>query len=259
MMREIYVEDGSLERRPGIFMIGSPNVGKRTLLSRLLSADVPDTSDLSGGILCQGWTIQTKYYSADISIWTADLNKDFSFGALPISNDLAGLVMVFDMSDESSFIALKDWVASIDLEKFEILLCIGNKADLVPGHTAHVEYRRYLQKRGESTSDPHPDFWDYGIDEDEGCSLLGEEESSMEIRQSWLEWCIQHNIEYVEACASNADFDKCLSVDGDIQGVQRLYGALSAHMWPGMVMKTGETVSASLSVNKNEELCMCGS
>ena len=72
-----------------------------------------------------------------------------------------------------------------------------------------MEYRRYLQKRGESTSDPHPEFWDYGIDEAEGCSLLGEEEPSLEIRKSCLEWCIEHNIEYVEACASNADFDKC--------------------------------------------------
>lgn len=45
------------------------------------------------------WTIDTKYYSADISIWTADLNDDFLFDKLPISKQLAGLVMVFDMSD----------------------------------------------------------------------------------------------------------------------------------------------------------------
>jgi len=45
------------------------------------------------------WTIETKYYSADISVWTADLNEEFSFGTLPISKQLAGLVMVFDMSD----------------------------------------------------------------------------------------------------------------------------------------------------------------
>ena len=72
-----------------------------------------------------------------------------------------------------------------------------------------MEYRRYLHKHGESTSDSHPEFWDYGIDEAEGCSLSGEEEPSLEIRKSCLEWCIEHNIEYVEACASNADFDKC--------------------------------------------------
>ena len=34
-----------------------------------------------------------------------------------------------------------------------------------------------------------------------------------------------------------------LSVDGDSQGVERLYGALSAHMWPGMVLKSGNKIT----------------
>lgn len=34
-----------------------------------------------------------------------------------------------------------------------------------------------------------------------------------------------------------------LSVDGDSQGVERLLGALSAHMWPGMVLKSGDTIN----------------
>lgn len=251
MAEVVPTEDGSLETRPGILLIGAPNVGKRTILSRLLSIDIEDASDLSEGVLCQGWKIETKYYSANISIWTAHLSEDFSLGMLPISNQLAGLVMIFDMNDDSTFLALKDWVAKIDLGKFEILLCIGNKVDLVPGHSAHVEYRRFMQKRGESASDPHPEFWDYGINEEEGCSLLGDEDS-VGISKTCLEWCVDHNIEYVEACASDANFDKCLSTDGDIQGVQRLYGALSAHMWPGMILKSGEAVTTQSPITKEE-------
>lgn len=34
-----------------------------------------------------------------------------------------------------------------------------------------------------------------------------------------------------------------LSVDGDSQGVERLYGALSAHMWPGMILKSGDKIA----------------
>lgn len=34
-----------------------------------------------------------------------------------------------------------------------------------------------------------------------------------------------------------------LSVDGDSQGVERLYGALSAYMWPGMVLKSGDKIT----------------
>ncbi|KAH7664547.1 Small GTPase protein [Dioscorea alata] len=241
-----------LESRPGIILIGPPNAGKRTLLSRLLSVDIPETCDLSTGVLCHGWTIDTKYYSADLAIWTAHLQEGFSLGALPAVAQLSALVMVFDMSDESSFIALQNCVAGIDIQKFEILLCVGNKADLVPGHYAHAEYRRFLQKHGESSSDPHPEFLNYGIDETEGCSLLGGEEPVLEIRKSSLEWCCQNNVEFIEACASNAAFDKCLSVDGDMQGVERLYGALSAYMWPGMVLKSGNRINILSMVHKEE-------
>ena len=45
------------------------------------------------------WTIETKYYSADLSIWTANLGEEFSLGSLPHLNRLAALVMVFDMND----------------------------------------------------------------------------------------------------------------------------------------------------------------
>ncbi|CAM0903182.1 unnamed protein product [Alopecurus aequalis] len=243
---------GSLEARPGVLLVGAPGVGKRTILSRLLAAEIPDTHDLSSGVLCQGWKIDTKYYSADLSIWTAHLEEGFSLGSLPHLDQLAALIMVFDMNDESSFRALRKWVENSDIQRFEILLCIGNKTDLVPGHAAHVEYRRRMQRIGESSADPHPEYSDFGINEGEGCGLLSEEEPRIEIRHSTLQWCIEQNIEYIEACASNADFDKCLSVDGDSQGVERLFGALSAHMWPGMILKSGNKITTPYLIEKEE-------
>ncbi|XP_068653732.1 uncharacterized protein [Aristolochia californica] len=241
-----------LEDRPGVLVIGSCNVGKRTLLSRLVATDMSDASDSSSEVLCQGWTIDTKYYTADLAIWMVHLDEGFSLGSLRVMEQLAALVMVFDTSDLSSFTAIQDWVSRTDIERFEILLCIGNKADLLPGHFAHLAYRRKLQKRGESSSNPYPEYLDYGILESEGSILLGDEEPSWDFRTSCLEWCSQNNIEFVEACASNPDFDKCLSVDGDSQGVDRLYGALSAHMWPGMVLKSGNSVPNSASVKKED-------
>ncbi|KAL5707031.1 hypothetical protein ACHQM5_025130 [Ranunculus cassubicifolius] len=245
MGRQVSFEAGneSLQNRPGVLMVGSSNVGKRALLSRLLAVEFEEVSDSLSEILCYGWTIDTKYYKADVSIWMAHLVDGFSIQSLPISNDnLSALVLVFDMNEPTSFATLQAFVSETDLQKFDILLCIGNKVDLLPGHPAHVEYRRLLQKRAESSSDP----FDYGISESEGSSLLGdEEEPSWDLRRSCLEWCVQYNIEYIEACASNADFDKCLSVDGDSQGVERLYGALSAHMWPGMVLKSGNMMISS--------------
>jgi len=107
----------------------------------------------------------------------------------------------------SSLAALREWVSHTDIQNFEILLCIGNKVDLVSGHPAHAEYRRRLLKLEDSAVDRYSE--EYGISESEGTSLLGDEAPSWDIRRSCLEWCTDHNIEFIEACASNADFDKC--------------------------------------------------
>lgn len=110
----------------------------------------------------------------------------------------------------TSFEQLQEWAKGLDLENFEIRLCTGNKADRVPEHFAHTEYRRKLQKKGESSSDPHPEFWDFGIDRTEGNSLLdGDEESADDRRRSCVEWCSDNGFEYIESCAIDEIFDEC--------------------------------------------------
>ncbi|KAL2921752.1 GTP-binding protein yptV3 [Bienertia sinuspersici] len=228
----------AIEKRPGIFVVGSPGVGKRTILSRLLSVDFEDTPDTSSEVLIQGWTVDTKYYTADVTVWMAHLHDDLSSSSLPDFSEFAAIVML------SSLAALKKWVAHTDIQNSDILLCIGNKVDLVPGHPAHDEYKRRLARLKDPFASSEADSFEYGIFESEGSSLLSNDEPSCDIKRSCLEWCMEHNIEYVEACASNVDFDQCLSVDGDSQGVERIFSALSAHMWPGMVLKSGNRILA---------------
>lgn len=235
-------ETEGVHKRPAILVIGSPGVGKRTILSRLLSLEFEDASDTSSEVLILGWTIDTKYYSADVAIWMAHLQDDSPPSSLPDFNQFSAIVMVFDMSELSSLSALKKWVSHTDIQKSDILLCIGNKADLVPGHPAHDEHKRRLQRLDDPFASSDLDSFEYGVFESEGSSLLGNDEPLCDIKRSCLEWCVERNIEYVEACASNADFDKCLSIDGDSQGVERLLGALSAHMWPGMNLKSGNRI-----------------
>ncbi|KAG8662925.1 hypothetical protein MANES_01G157000v8 [Manihot esculenta] len=182
----------------------------------------------------------------------AHLHDKFSIRTLPVYSRLAALVMVVDLSDLSSLVALQNWVSRTDIQRFEILLCIGNKVDLIPGHPVHAEYRKRLEKLEDYSADPHSEFYEFGISETEGSSLLGGEDPAMEIRKSCLEWCTEHNIEYIEACASNADFDKCLSTDGDSQGVERLFGALSVHMWPGLILKSGNSITVPTLRDKEE-------
>ncbi|XP_018476521.1 uncharacterized protein LOC108847698 isoform X2 [Raphanus sativus] len=199
--------------RPGVVVVGSPGVGKRTLLSRLLSVDFEDSSSTSQTQV-HDWTINTKYYSADVSVWISNIcDDDYS---LPHSDHpLVALVMVFDLTQMSTLVALQEWVSHADIiiNRFDILLCIGNKADLLPPHDS----------------------------------------ASLDVRGTCLDWCRDNNIEFIEACASNPDFDKCLSVDGDTQGVERLFGALSAHMWPGMILKSGDKINEPTHGQEEEE------
>lgn len=53
--------------------------------------------------LASSWTINTQYYTADVSVSVAHLHEDFSIEALPMFNQLDALVMVFDMNDVSPF------------------------------------------------------------------------------------------------------------------------------------------------------------
>ncbi|CAN1256477.1 hypothetical protein LINPERPRIM_LOCUS9333 [Linum perenne] len=242
-----------LESRPGILIVGSSGVGKRTVLSRLLSLDLDDDLDSDSQLLVRGWTIDTKYYAADVSVWVAHLTDGFRIENFPDRRRLAALVMVFDATDPSSLASVQDWVSSTDIHEFEILLCVGNKVDLVSGHPVHQEYRRRLMRRQQKLKLEQSSTCEFGITETEGTNLLDEKEEEEEIRKSCLEWCTERNIEYIEACASNPEFDKCLSVDGDSQGIERLLGALSAHMWPGMVLKSGNKV-AEPSLTDGEDL-----
>nr|BAB10401.1 unnamed protein product [Arabidopsis thaliana] len=232
-----------MESRPGVLVVGSSGVGKRTLLSRLLSVEFEDSSESSSQTEVHGWTINTKYYTADVSVCISHICDEYSLPNLPNSHPLVALVMVFDLSELSTLVALQDWVSHTDINSFDILLCIGNKVDRVPHHLAHDEYRRRLLKASDPSRDLYSDIDDFGISETEGSSLLGSEDASLDIRGACLEWCSENNIEFIEACASNPDFDKCLSVDGDSQGVERLFGALSAHMWPGMILKSGDRIN----------------
>lgn len=48
---------------------------------------------------------------------------------------------------EASFASVQGWASSVDLAAFDVLLCIANKADLVPDHHAHdsLQHERPLQ------------------------------------------------------------------------------------------------------------------
>lgn len=43
-------------------------------------------------------------------------------------------------------------------------------------------------------------------------------------------------------------------MDGDSQGLERLFGALSAHMWPGMILKSGNRITVPTLIENEGNL-----
>jgi GTPase SAR1 family protein len=56
-----------MESRPGVLVVGSSGVGKRTLLSRLLSVEFEDSSESSSQTEVHGWPLNTQSYTAVLS------------------------------------------------------------------------------------------------------------------------------------------------------------------------------------------------
>ncbi|AQK50952.1 GTP binding, partial [Zea mays] len=57
-----------------------------------------------------------------------------------------------------------------------------------------------------------------------------------------------HGLGFVSVASSCT----CRSVDGDSQGLELLLGELSAHMWPGIILKSGNRITAPFLVEKQE-------
>lgn len=46
-------------------------------------------------------------------------------------------------------------------------------------------------------------------------------------------------------------------MDGDSQGLNRILGALSAHMWPGLILKAEKGLTNNLVLDDDEGVSLC--
>ncbi|CAI6004574.1 unnamed protein product [Closterium sp. NIES-64] len=234
--------------RPRVLVLGSPSVGKTTLAHRLTGAHPHDYSSTSSNTAageCFSWQVDTKYYTAAVAVWTARLSSVLPCSttgpASPLVRGVEALLLVFDLSNPASFAAVQRWAERADLSRFEIRLCVGNKADRVRrGGSAGERSRRGRQRGGGRDGEEQSDF--------DGAMLLGagrgdgeeagegegekaeagESVDAGEVEREWSsegageggrgqegevrrrqceEWCADNGIEYVEACAAHEEID----------------------------------------------------
>ncbi|GJP55802.1 hypothetical protein CLOM_g14830 [Closterium sp. NIES-68] len=255
--------------RPRVLVLGSPSVGKTTLAHRLTAAHPHAYSSSSSSSTtageCFSWSIDTKYYTAPVAVWTARLSTMLPCGTAPCSHLVKGaeaLLLVFDLSNPASFTAVQKWADQAELSRFEIRLCVGNKADRVGQSDRRAQHQAQHCPREAARVEP-TDFdgamlLGAGGDGGEGDGRAGRavggegERDSGTVgaggrgggdegevgRGEYQAWCADNGIEYVEACAADETIDEAMGRDAeDMQGLARIRTALGAHMWQGLSLK----------------------
>lgn len=105
-------------RDPTILVVGSTDVGKRALISRI-------TGSADQTLPCT-WTIDTRYYTAETSVKV--LNCSSSDASASYSQGCEALLLVVDASREETFHDVRAWLSDQSLTP-EINLVVLNKTD----------------------------------------------------------------------------------------------------------------------------------
>ncbi|GJP54066.1 hypothetical protein CLOM_g13181 [Closterium sp. NIES-68] len=216
--------------RPRVLVLGSPSVGKTTLAHRLTATPHAYSSSSSSSTTageCFSWSIDTKYYTAPVAVWTARLSTMLPCALRPARTLLKALRR-----------------------------CCLSSTSPIPHHSQQCRSgqtrRSCLALRSACAWATRPTGWGRAI---EGRSTR---HSTVRARQPgwsqptlmapccWGEvgrgeyqaWCADNGIEYVEACAADETIDEAMGRDAeDMQGLARIRTALGAHMWQGLSLK----------------------
>lgn len=199
-----------------VLVVGGAGVGKRCLLSRLLN--IKEASSGQPLQQQQPWGLDTKYYRAQVLVErqlpTAKAN--------PAAATCGGLVLVFAADQDSSFLAVKQWVEQLPSDVADVRLCVANKVD-------KLQNPRSSQQESAVQRTP--------------------------MLQEAMQWCADSLFEYIEVSSTDVELDQQLVWEEQQQGVRRVKEALEAHMWPGLKMKPKQTQHGQHALPANHAGC----
>lgn len=126
-----------------VIMLGNIAVGKTCLLSYFVDSLFKDNYTCTVGVDFKVKTVVlTENLKVDLQIWDTSGEERFRTITKQYYRDAAGIVLVFDVTNEKSFSDLEKWVDEINLTakpNVNVVL-IGNKADL--GNERVVSYEK---------------------------------------------------------------------------------------------------------------------
>jgi small GTP-binding protein len=113
-------------------IIGNSNVGKTAILRRLVEDTFTETSQPTVGVEYDQKMLQVGDQLLRLQIWDTAGQERFKAISRAYYRNAAGVILVFDLSDQKSFDDLNDWLNDVQAlcPPNVLIQLIGNKSDL---------------------------------------------------------------------------------------------------------------------------------
>ena len=119
-----------------VVLLGDPAVGKSSILKRFVVGDCSMDSENTVGAKYMGKILNVNDTVVKLNIWdTAGQERYQSFSKL-YCRDAGAAILVYDVSDPSSFVGMKKWYENMSQDVLPIdckIFAVGNKSDLIEG------------------------------------------------------------------------------------------------------------------------------
>mmetsp|Transcript_53485 Transcript_53485/g.48094 ORF Transcript_53485/g.48094 Transcript_53485/m.48094 type:complete len:206 (+) Transcript_53485:108-725(+) len=115
-----------------LLMIGDSGVGKSCLLLRFCDASFTQSFITTIGIDFKIKTVEINGQKVKLQIWDTAGQERFRTITTAYYRGAMGILLVYDITDETSFGNVKNWIRNIEqhASKSTVLLLVGNKCDL---------------------------------------------------------------------------------------------------------------------------------
>jgi hypothetical protein len=158
-----------------ILVVAHPSCNTRALIQRIIGEELRFKTLKDSALSCVEWTIDTKYYTADVEFWITceDIyppeKQSQSFPPESLGDACEAVMLVFDINKNDMFENLKGWTRFIEEYSPNVLLCVGmgQSENSQITHDYHiwcvdnglefVELDKMLGKRADDFEGPIPD------------------------------------------------------------------------------------------------------
>lgn len=113
-----------------LIAIGNSNVGKTTLIHRLANDEFTDTEFTIGVDYITKDVILKNHQTIKVAMWDTAGQERFRSLIVQYYRGSHIVLLVYDITDQNSILALYDWYEQINDSNKKIIILIGNKIDL---------------------------------------------------------------------------------------------------------------------------------